>query len=72
MHTNETACAQIIDPVGACIQPTDLSPFTAEDELAAEVPLSDVGVDVSESVPPAPVADTDTPAAPQAPVEPEA
>lgn len=55
--TKRSFLAKFLDPVGACIEPTDLSPFTAEDDIAAEVPVSDVGVDVTESTP-APVADT--------------
>lgn len=33
--TPRSMMAKILDPVGACIEPTDLSPFSEEDTVAA-------------------------------------
>ncbi len=41
--------AMLLDPVGACFQPADLSPFNAEDTVAAQVPMSERAVDVEGS-----------------------
>lgn len=40
--TPRSLMAKILDPVGACIQPADLAPFSEEDTLTATVPSEPV------------------------------